>query len=202
MEKDIFCPKCKRPIPDPDITGDNGIVYCRGCNFYFLDIIETDRKRSEIKIPNGSSVLRLRLEENSIGIKFRWFGNYRFTQVLVDVLGDVLKEEMNSVISVLSYFINRTEVNVTEKMLTIVHKPIDLLPDTYFQRHYVKQLFVRKIDSKSKISDCYGLYAKVSTGEERILLWNLHKNVLLFLEQEIERIFGIEDIEVEDEVVD
>ena len=47
----------------------------------------------------------------------------------------------------------------------------------------------------------YGLFAKLVSGEEKILMWNLEKQVLLFVEQEIERLFRIEDQEMKDEIV-
>jgi len=77
-----------------------------------------------------------------------------------------------------------------------------MLPMTYYHPGYIKQLFVREYSTDLDIATRYALYAVLQTGEERRLLYNLRKNVLLFLEQEIERLFGIEDQKVRGEVTE
>lgn len=189
----LHCPKCKRYIPESDEEVRVGISYCYGCEYYFPSSEKTSRNRKEIIVPHLTSALRLRLEENSITINFRWFGNYS-TKVLLENLA---KHEGFGVLYSLAILINKTRVHANDKQLIIEHKPMNLLPTTIFDKNYVEQLYVHKLPSMQ-----YGLWAKVKNGEDVLLLYNLDKRVLLYLEQEIERIFGIEDKEILGEIVE
>jgi len=181
----LFCPKCKRAIPEPDEEVKSGISYCYGCHQYFPSNQKTNRNRQEIIIPHNTSVLRLRLGENSI-----------------QIIKDLVEQETFGLFSVFAYFFNTTYVYVNENELKIEHKPVEVLPVTYFAKHYVKQLYVKEIESSANFTKCYGLWAEVTTEHDVLLLYNLDKRVLLYLEQEIERIFGIEDKEVYGEILE
>ena len=95
---------------------------------------------------------------------------------------------------------NKTRITVDRNQLLIKHTPIEfLLPLVMYSSSYVKQLYVRKADPNYEL---YGLHALLSDGREEKLLWDLDKNVLLFIEQEIERVLGIDDIHVDGEVLE
>lgn len=196
MKDIINCTKCKRPILEHEADEGEGVGYCRGCNFYFLLSDKVDRKRKEIIIPNRSSYIRLTLEENSLEMTIRWFRNYSLRKFTIELLS----ENLSSIIYLGAYFINKTTVKVEKGVLEVKHTPFDLLPYIYYNASYVKQLYVKKMGGW--FFKTHGMYAKLSDGREEKLLWDLDKNVLLFIEQEIERIFGIEDEKVEGEVVE
>ncbi|MFK8104088.1 MAG: hypothetical protein AB8G15_16260 [Saprospiraceae bacterium] len=193
MNELLHCKKCKRPILKHEQNLAAGIVYCYGCNYYFPHLISTDRKREEISIPNRTSYIRLRLMEDSLEIVIKWFGNYSLRYILKEILS----EKITAPVSFLGYLFNKTIIKVDKKVLRIDHLPIDLLPMTYYQSAYVKQLYIKPVDSTAQT---YGLYTLLTTGEEQKLIWNLNKRTLLFIEQEIERVIGIEDVAVEGEI--
>ena len=189
----LHCKKCKRPILKHEQNLETGIVYCYGCNYYFPNSTSTNRKREEISIPNRTSHIRLRLMEDSLEIVIKWFGNYSLRYILKEILS----EKITAPVSFLGYLFNKTIIKVDKKVLHIDHLPIDLLPMTYYQSAYVKQLYIKLVDSTAQT---YGLYALLANGEEQKLIWNLNKRTLLFIEQEIERVIGIDDVAVEGEV--
>ncbi len=162
--------------------------------YYFLRQMTTDRKREEIIIPNDASSLRLRLEENSVEIKFRWYKNYRFTKIVTDFLF----EDFKGLASAFAFLFNKTKVVVNQDNIEIKHTPLKLLPNATYKSQDVKQLYVKRIPQRMMLA--IGLYVSLKSGEEKILLWNLDDRVLLFLEQEIERVLGIEDKEVRGEI--
>lgn len=196
MKNLINCTKCKRPILDHEQDVDKGIGHCRGCDFYFLLSDKVKRKRKEIVIPNGASYIRLTIEENSLEMRIRWFRNYSMRKVFKESLINGIP---GSLYYLSAYFVNKTFVKVENNILEIKHTPIDVLPYVYYKSSYVKQLYVERIGSYMKT---FALYAQLSDGRKEKLLWDLDKKVLLFIEQEIERIFGIEDEHVYGEVVE
>ena len=189
------CTTCKRPILEHEVDESKGVGYCYGCNHYFILGELIDRKRKEIVIPNGTSFIRLRIEEESMEIVINWFKNYSLKNLILELLD----QDEKAIISFIAYLFNKTVVKVENKILEIKHKPLELLPYVYYRSSYVRQLYVKKI---GRIFKTYGLFAQLSDGNEEMLIWDLDKNILLFIEQEIERIFGIEDVKLEKEIVE
>lgn len=193
VEPTINCTKCKRPVLEHQTDANKGVSYCYGCNLHFLVESEIERKRDEIIIPNRTSYLRLRIERDSLHIQIKWFGNYSIRQII----RDLMTENPRFLFSMIAFFVNRTTVSVNRGTLTIQHKPIDVLPFVHYRASYVKQFYVKQ---KDRVLDTYGLYVRLRNGREEMLIWDLDKQVLLFIEQEIERVFRIEDQEEEGEV--
>ncbi|HNL37833.1 MAG TPA: hypothetical protein PKH43_01830, partial [Saprospiraceae bacterium] len=101
-----------------------------------------------------------------------------------------------------AYFFNRTKVIVTKDYLQIEHRPLDVLPGAFFSAAQIDQLSVRPIllwegSKRTQAS----LFVRLKNGEEYDILWDLETNVLLYLEQEIERLLGIEDVGVDGEII-
>jgi hypothetical protein len=189
MEKIIHCTRCKRPLLNREVDPEEGIGYCYGCDYYFPLASKTIIKRDETIIPSGASFIRLHLDRRELEIKIRWIKNYSLSRALLSNS----EEKFTPLLSFLAFFLNRTEIQVTSHYLKIEHKPIDLLPMTFYPAGYVKQLYVKPITDNILVPDTLGLYAVLVTGEDKLLLWNLKKRTLLFIEQEIERILEIED---------
>lgn len=104
----------------------------------------------------------------------------------------------------MAYFLNRTRVRVTAEYIWIEHKPMDVLPTVFFHARQIEQLFVREVCATAYLgfpTRCPTLFLKLKNGEEFDILWDLRLDLLLYLEQEIERILGIEDREMPEEIV-
>jgi hypothetical protein len=192
----INCNICKRPVLDQEVDHKEGIAHCFGCNHYFPIEERSKRKREEILIPNGTDVLRLRLLKDELQIKIRWFRNYKPWR---SFFGANPKNSTFQLFVLIAYFFNRTEIEVNQRYIRIEHKPVDLLPMAFYSKSYVKQFFVRKLTGQWWVDAGfaeYGLFALLRTGEEKLLLWDMKRTTLLFIEQEIERVLKIEDQEV------
>ena len=117
MNKIVHCIKCKRQILEHEVDKENQIVYCYGCNFYFPLGEQNFREREEIKIPNGTSYIRLRINEDSLEIKVKWFGNYS----LMQIMKEYLDEDITAIFSTIAYFINRTTIEANQKSVSYTH---------------------------------------------------------------------------------
>jgi Zn-finger domain-containing protein len=184
-----ICEICKRPILKHEV--DDGIAYCYGCNHYFPAKRIVSRKRNEIVIPGGSDFIRYRIEQDALEVSFRWFKNYHITRFDIDN-----QNETGSLYGLLAYLFNRTTIKVTSQFIMIQHKPFEILPLVYYRSDLITQLYVKETDITKKLSGEikeYGLYARFRNETEDIWLWGLKKRVLLFIEQEIERVLKISD---------
>ena len=198
----IHCERCKRPIPDCDATRESNIAYCYACNFYFPVPKEIARTRRDTWLPNGAESLRLRVLKDELTISIRWLKNYRLGGLLVpDFLDTPLPFKLAALL------LNTTTITADKNTIRIEHKPLDLLPFVFYQVSHIEQLFVRQVDRLATeqifLRHAYFnvLNAKLKTGEEVTWLWNLKLETLLFIEQELERVTGIEDRKMPEEIV-
>lgn len=101
-----------------------------------------------------------------------------------------------------AYFFNRTKVIATKDYLQVEHRPLDVLPGAFFSAAQIEQLSVLPtlLWEGSKRTQAT-LFVRLKNGEEYDILWDLETDVLLYLEQEIERLLGIEDVGVEGEII-
>ncbi len=206
MNYNISCEKCKRPILDIDINKKKNECYCYGCDHRFKIPRLAFRQRGELMIPDGANYLRHRTFENSLEISFKWAQNLDFD--LTKHL-DEFPDKLPNVSKILAYLINKTTIVADKKSIKIEHKPIDVLPSVYYNAKLIKQLFVRKIKIKTnlipiiaKSDNQYGLFTQFKNGKEELWFWGLKKNTLLFIEQELERLWGLEDLKMDDDVIE
>lgn len=195
-KKSIACPLCKRDINTGHPQKKEGLLYCYGCNFEFSAKQDLTGTIEEIPIPKGVDSVRLRLVQNSLEIKVSWFRCFNYWRFL-------RHQGRHGLIAVIPLLFNKTTITANRHLLLIDHKPVDYLPPVRYERHYIKQFYVKELVYYSTFfltETTHGLYAKVSTGEEKLLLWNLKESTLLFLEQEIERVMGIKNKPVQQSI--
>jgi len=183
----IHCVLCKRELFHLDIHEMDGLIYCLGCNHYFPRASKVRRQREEIVIPNGTDVLRLRLERDELTVKLVWRKNYSFSELMDNFIN----------VNWFVYMMNKTIVEANPRFLRIQHKPFEAdMPLVYFATSSIKQLHVDKSRIKTEY-DYYwadSLIVELHSGHVTPILWNLDKTSLLYLEQEIERVMKIEDV--------
>ena len=190
MKRLFQCLKCKHKIASRHLNEETKILFCDRCNYYFPSSISSIRKKDVIRIPNRSSNIRFWIEEDSLKIKFKWLGNYS----LIEIVNEL---QYYSSFPFIGYLFNKTIITVDRKVISIDHKPLDLLPMTYYESKKIKQLYVKSIDS---LVVTYGLFAILENGQEIRLIWNLNQLILLFIKQEIEKVIRNENINYNKEV--
>ena len=184
IDQIVHCTKCKRPILDHEWDRKTQLAYCFGCDLYF-PISDVSHIREEITVPNGTNTFTIRRTKNELELKIRYFRNYSFFS-LINQHG---LNELSMFYIPLIYLLNYTKVTVTPQFLKIENEPFDhLLPMSFYSSKIVEQLYVKPYSTKSA-----GLFARITNIGEVALLWNLKQSTLMFFEQEIERILGIED---------
>lgn len=192
LEEIANCNMCHRPVVDHDIDAETGIAYCYGCHHYFSLNVKSKKHREEIVIPQGTDFIRLRILRDEIDIRIKWSRNYKFWKSLFNQ-----SDGFPAFLGVLAFLINKTTIEVREGYIKIDHSPIDILPMVFYSASIIKQFEVRPIMDGGLFSivsnSDYGLYAHFTSGKEELLIWDLKKSTLLFIEQEIERVLKIVD---------
>jgi hypothetical protein len=174
-----------------DIKRDQEIAYCYGCHHYFSIHENPDRKREEILLPLGANMLRYREDRSELELSIKWRNNLE--------LSKVLKKEYHaqapSLFFALGFLFNTTTIRATRKFLEIKTTPLDILPYTYYTTQWIKQFYVSifRLGPYNNYSNGPGLFIEFKNGREKLLLWDLKEETLLFIEQELERVMGIED---------
>ena len=171
-----------------DIDLISGIAYCYGCNHYFPVQLTSKRNRDEIVIPEGTDFLRLRILRDELEIKIKWSRNFQFWKALS-------KKEFPGIFIAFALIFNRTVIEVKPRYIKIDHRPFDILPMAFYSSRVIKQFQVEPMGFDSASGSSYGLYVLLSSGNKVLLLWNLKKTTLLFIEQEMERVLKIADTE-------
>jgi len=186
LTENIYCNLCNRPILIQDVDFETGVACCYGCNHFFLLEHTSNRPRKEIVIPHGTDFIRLRLLRDELEIRIRWNRNYQFWKAY-----DENSQGFPKLFIIAAALLNKTTIEVRSGYIKIDHGPIDLLPMTFYSAKIISQFHVESLSFDSS----YGLYALLNTGKKVLLLWNLKKTTLLFIEQEIERVLKIADTE-------
>lgn len=104
----------------------------------------------------------------------------------------------------LAYLVNRTRIEASREQLTIRHGPVPWFGNKRVPGHQLSQLYGKEIALKTEEGRKfhYDLMARDRDGQEIELLSGLdEKDHVLYLEQELERRLGIEDVPVEGETV-
>jgi hypothetical protein len=148
------------------------------------------RRRKEVVIPKGADFIRLRILRDELEIRIKWNRNYTLGSTVTGASGG-----WGPFIIILATLFNKTIIEVRVDYIKIDHGPIDLLPMVFYPSRMVKQLHVSLIrDERYRDADsAYGLYAELKSGKKELLIWDLKKTTLLFIEQEIERVLKIVD---------
>jgi len=191
-DKILHCVRCKRPILEHEYNDKSGLAYCFGCDYYFPLAYTLSHKREEIIVPNGTNTFYISQRKNKLEIKLKWFRNFKLTSLLKQC-----QDEVSFVLASMVYLFNYTHIVVSKDSIRIDNKPFDhILPMTFYSSHIVEQLYVKLKPSKWGLIDSYCLYGRIKGVGEVALLWDLKETTLLFFEQEIERVLGIEDEDI------
>ncbi len=225
----VFCERCKRPVLRQFVNLEQKTAFCDGCNLHF-DITASNglRQRREIDMPRGAKNVRLTLVQQDLTIDVRWLRNYpaksiftiaqpvklelwpegarNLDSAVAEFFGKLVFTVMHFVWTAttrtIAYFVNRTIVRATPASLQIEHRPMDVLPSAFFPANRIAQLTVRyHWAEENPLQENGMLFVVLKDGSEYDLLWDLDVEVLLYLEQEIERILGITDEKMEGEYV-
>ena len=184
----VYCNICNRPVLRHDIDLETGIVYCYGCHHYFPFESKSKRSREEIVTPRGTDFIRLRILRDELEIKIKWNRNFKFWKALIND-----SEGFPRFFILLAALFNRTRIEVRSGYIKIDHGPIDLLPMVFYSANIIRQIHVEPVGWNSGQNSSFGLYAELTSGKEELLIWNLKRSTLLFIEQEIERVLKIID---------
>lgn len=186
----IWCNICNRPVLNHEIDFETGIAYCYGCHHYFPLKLKSKKSRDEIVIPHKTDFIRLRIMRDELEIRIKWSRNFQFWKSLNNGSGG-----FHGLFTILATLLNRTTIEVRSGYIKIDHTPIDLLPMTFYSSRIIKQFKVEPLGFSSEPHDSHGLYVLLTSGQKVLLLWDLKKTTLLFIEQEMERVLKIVDTE-------
>jgi len=106
---------------------------------------------------------------------------------------------------VLSMFVNKTDIYVTDKDITISSTPLKnpFTKDEVIPTKNIKQLYVTRYVSSTTNgvpNYAYALYAITNSNKRVPLIKGMNKETQLYLEQEIENFLDIEDERVRGEI--
>lgn len=99
----------------------------------------------------------------------------------------------------LSSFINKTDVSIDPRHLTVRHYPLPWFGGKKIPVHSIKQIYAREKITRNKngASVSYPLYVITNDNKEEKLLSGLPEiSQAKFVENEIEKVLGLENIEV------
>ena len=197
MDSKYHCEICKRPVMNMDVKVDNNLAYCRPCHHFTPLNVQVIRKREEIYIPEGLSIIRLGMFDKELTIEVDWKKNFLHAQLLEKDLFVSYPERL------VARMLNKTVIKVDPKMIKIIHHPLKILPDIYYFSQNIKQIFIRKPERINHFTGKgHALYIENDKGQKEAWIYNFRLETLLYLEQEIERILGIKDRKMEEEVID
>jgi hypothetical protein len=184
----IHCNLCNRPILLHDIDNESNIAYCYGCNYYFPLGLQSVNPRDEIVIPLATSFIRLRILRDELTIIIKWNRNFQ----LLNALYSPDRIFPKPFIAFAKLF-NRTKIVIQSDFIKIDHGPVDILPMVFYSSKKIRQVFVAPLELDAHQTSRFGLYLQLSSGNHELIMWDLKKTTLLFIEQEIERVLKIRD---------
>lgn len=232
---DLTCTVCANEIDPANVNINNTLAKCNHCgSLHFLDDEEffgrRKRNRPEMMIPAGTEVLHL---PSSLDIRTNWSRNkskggmwflvlftimwnmaiwpFAMSNILSGAIISVLPMALHLAAGlgmayyVLSMFINKTDIYVTDQDITISSSPLKnpFTRDEVIPAKKIKQLYVTRYVSSTTngvANYAYALYA-ISKSNKRIpLIKGMNKETQLYLEQEIENFLEIEDEKVRGEI--
>ncbi|MBL7804577.1 MAG: hypothetical protein JNL02_12625 [Saprospiraceae bacterium] len=227
---EVYCERCKRPVLPQHVDRARNNAFCDACDLTFsIPKRKSSRRRKEAFLPAGAKNIRLSLFQKEMVIDVRWRKNYPISRILnikppeslelhqhhsrelrdtifivyaIEAIYTSLHYTIGAITRTSAYLFNRTKVIATKDYLQVEHRPIDVLPGAFFSAAQIEQLSVRPtlLWEGSKRTQAT-LFVRLKNGEEYDILWDLETDVLLYLEQEIERLLGIEDVGVEGEII-
>lgn len=227
---EVYCERCKRPVLPQHVDRARKNAFCDACDLAFsIPKRKSSRRRKEAFLPAGAKNIRLSLFQKEMVIDVRWRKNYPISRILnikppepqhqltkisedeplgiligsaLDAIYTTLHYTVGAVTRTSAYLFNRTKVIATKDYLQVEHRPLDVLPGAFFSAAQIEQLSVLPtlLWEGSKRTQAT-LFVRLKNGEEYDILWDLETDVLLYLEQEIERLLGIEDVGVEGEII-
>jgi hypothetical protein len=232
---DLTCTVCNNEIDSADVNINSTLAKCGHCgSLHFLDDEEffgrRKRNRPEMMIPVGTEVLHL---PSSLDIRTNWSrgksnGGMWFltfftimwnvaiwpiaiSSIMSGAILSLLPMALHLAVGlglmyfVLSKFINKTDIYVTEQDITITSTPLKnpFTKDIVIPTKNITQLYVTRYVSSTTNgvpNYAYALYA-IADGNRRIpLIKGMNKETQLYLEQEIENFLDIDDEKVQGEV--
>ncbi|MEO0586200.1 MAG: hypothetical protein AAF078_01045 [Planctomycetota bacterium] len=105
---------------------------------------------------------------------------------------------------VLTMFVNTTTIDVNDRDLTVRHGPLPVPGNKTLPSLDVKQLYCKERISRTKngTSVTYALHVKLKGGKDEKLLTNLtQQSHALYVEQQVERVLGLQDEAVAGEAI-
>lgn len=232
---DLTCTVCSNEIDHANVNINNTLAKCNHCgSLHFLDDEEffgrRKRNRPEMMIPEGTEVLHL---PSSLDIRTNWrrgkskggmwfmvlftvmwnamIWPFAISSILGGAIFSVLPMALHLGVGlglayyVLSMFVNKTDIYVTDRDITISSTPLKIpfTKDEVIPTKNIKQLYVTRYVSGSTNgvpNYAYALYA-ITTSNKRVpLIKGMNKETQLYLEQEIENFLEIDDERVRGEV--
>jgi hypothetical protein len=231
----LDCPSCHSFIGANDIVLDQKEATCSHCghHFSFADSIKRDpHRRPEIFMPDGVEALKIR---SMLDIVVDWYksapkraigslvlSSFIWNIILIPLVvfflfsGDFIfilffSGHVFTGLALIAYlltmFVNKTHIMVTEKGIDIQHKPFKRIfnKPRKIARDDIKQLYVsryiQKFGKKNKKGvEAYALYAILKNNKSVELIKGLNRETQMYLEQEIETYLKIKDLPIKGEI--
>ena len=213
------CRKCKETIPDEAVDQGRGVVTCPGCNLLQL---AGESGFSKTHMPFMPAGITMTKDEDRLALSFRpWSWLYLIPLLAAGALMGVLYQPILAeeqvlrmalvfCAAVMTYFgfagmINRTHVVADTHFLRVTHKPLPSIPIHMIPVHKIKQIFVVQNGMKHEESGDTSYYYRVraelkATGRVDLTPALKSCDQALYIEQELERFLGIEDVPVSGEL--
>lgn len=229
MTMNVICELCQSAIEAENIDLDKGIAKCTECNNVFdcgpqLQSSKNYR-REDIGLPGS---IKLRKEESSLTIEFKWRNSQLFYLIPFCICWDFapaiwaktgviptddplgiayLVIHILTAIALTYYtlakLLNKTKITVVDKVLQAVDSPLPFMKNISISVEKLTQLYSKeKIHRGKKMSfPSYEVHAIMKSGRVTRLVSGLKKSEqALYIEQTLEDYLGILDRPVDGEI--